>query len=282
MARYYYYERIGISNVIRDTYRLFRENFGLLIRIALFGQVLTLAQSTYTFLVGLEFSTFTIFLLPVAEMFIWIWVSTALISSTASVHNGIHLSIAELKKAVGIKYWGVFVALLKLFFILLVPALGILLLEQISPIGASLLALPGLGLIFYLGVKYSFAIESATLEERASEAFRNSSRLVAGRFWGIVGATLAFEAIFLIVPLIDLFYVTERLINQPAGVIYLYDIAMSLYGAVVLALQTIFMTLLYLRVKEMDAGSTDSAQATCSSSMDESDTGNGGYHDPKI
>lgn len=269
MARHYYYERIGISNVIRDTFRFFREDFSLLISIALFGQVLTLAQSTYTFLVGLEFSTFTVFLLAAAEMFIWIWVGTALISSIASLHYGNRFSLAEMKKAVGGKYWGVFVTLLKLFFILLVPLLATYLLVLITPIVAALLMLPVLGLTFYLGIKYTFVMQSATLEEPASEAFRNSSRLVEGRFWGVVGATVVFTAILLVVPLTIVFYVTEGLSSQPAWVNYLYNIAMSLYGAVVLALNTIFETLLYFRLKKMDA---DSTHATSSNSMDGSDS----------
>jgi hypothetical protein len=275
----YYGERIGILDVIRDTFRLLRKNFILLFCIALIGAVISLAGSTYAFLFGEEISGFTIFLLGAADVFITVWINAALIFSSASLHYGNQFSLAEMKKVTRSKYWSAFIATMKLALIILVPILLIYYLAIVIPAVGVLVLLPAFCFLFYLSFRYLFVVHSVILEEHAIGAFKNSSRLVDGRFWKIVGGTLLFSAIFITISLIDTFYIADTLIGQPAWVIYLHDVAISFYDVALLVIETAFTTLLYLRLRELEAGPGRSAS---NSSTDGSDSGYGGYHEPKI
>lgn len=276
------WERIGIVDIFKDAFRFARENFGILAIIALLGHVLTLAQSTYEFIFGQELSNFTLFLLAVAELFINVWVRTALITSVASLRFGNQFSLAEMKKAVSSKYWGVFVTILKWAFFILIIALPIyfvaLLLSLAIPNDLLIiLQLSILGLLFYLSMRFQFIIHSAVLEESAFGAFRNSSRLMKGRFWKVAGATLAFNIIFAIIPGIYFFLdKTQGLSNLPAWGTYLLSIAYSLYGVAYMVFEVSFSTLLYLRLKALDE---NSARVLSGVSIDKQDSANGGHHE---
>lgn len=249
----YYRERIGIVDVIRDTFSLLQKNFKFLICIALIGSVIPLAESTYAFLFNEEISGITNYLLWAANVFVFVWVHTALILSIASSYYGDQNSFTEIKKVTSGKYWSVFVATLKLGFILLIPA-SLVFLPLAIPSGTILFLLVGCSLLLYLYIKYLFVLPGVVLERNQISAFQDSSRMVQGRFWKIAGVMLVLDIVFLVVPLIYGFSIVDVWAEWSAGRILLHNVVLVVLNMAYQIIQTTLITLLYLKLKELDAG----------------------------
>lgn len=279
-------DKIDIFGVFVETISFFCRKFGSLAGISLVF-LLTVLTSSYFLqdrvaLTGgfprVDIPVIVRILILAVSFLIIIWVKAALINATAAQYQGSHFAYSEMTKDVNGKYWRIFRAVVLLEVVLLIPAIYFPIIDNIidtvSGSTMTLLGLVAIGLFIYLYIKFTFVVPCAVLEDKNIGCFRISSRLVKGNFWRICAGLLALGLIENAIPLILSYVISGRLAwvvtppntsvliynlsinlgNQmaPAAMLSLQNVVLMAFNAfVIIPLEVAFITLLYLRSKEM-------------------------------
>lgn len=282
----YVRDKIDTYNVFVETITFFRKKFGSLAGISLVCLLTALTTSYFlqdriTETVGfprMDISIIVRILILAVSFLITVWIKAALINATAAQYQGSHFTYSEMIKDVNGKYWRIFRAVLLLEVVLLIPAIYIPLVEDIidtaSGLTMILLGLAAMGLYIYLYIKFTFVVPCAVLEEKDIGCFRISSRLVKGNFWRLCAGLMLFGLIVNAIPLILSYILSGRLVevvvtppsasvlnnlsinlgNQtaPAAMLSLRNVVLMAFSALItIPLEVAFITLLYLRLREM-------------------------------